>query len=130
MKILIAGGRWFGYDKNCLSEADQQRVKEDIEYFEYCMAKIQEKVEITHIIQGGATGADMLAKTWANNHNMPQTEYKADWHIHGKAAGPIRNQQMLEESKPDLVVVFPGGPGSTNMFRQATKAKIKIIDLR
>ena len=29
-----------------------------------------------------------------------------DWATHGRAAGPIRNQAMLQEGKPDVVVAF------------------------
>ena len=46
-------------------------------------------------------------------------EFKADWDKFGRAAGPIRNAQMLREGKPDLVVAFPGGRGTANMVAQA-----------
>ena len=50
-------------------------------------------------------------------------EMPADWTKHGKAAGPIRNQKMLDEC-PDLVVAFPGGKGTADMVRRAMKAGI------
>jgi hypothetical protein len=37
----------------------------------------------------------------------------------GRAAGPRRNQRMLEDFRPDLVVAFPGGRGTAYMVRRA-----------
>ena len=50
---------------------------------------------------------------------------RLDWKKYGKKAGPLRNQQMLEEGKPDLVVAFPGGNGTADMVRRAKKANIE-----
>lgn len=44
----------------------------------------------------------------------------------GKAAGPIRNQRMLDEGKPDLVVAFPGGRGTADMVRRAKAAGVPV----
>lgn len=51
----------------------------------------------------------------------------ADWKKHGKAAGPIRNQSMLTEHKPDLVIAFPLGEskGTRDMIRKAKAAGIE-----
>lgn len=82
------------------------------------------------IIQGGAKGADFLAKAYAycwGWGGLMCEEYPADWGKHGKAAGSIRNQQMLDEGKPDLVVAFPGGSGTADMVRRARKAGVEVI---
>lgn len=81
------------------------------------------------IITGGATGADQVAIDWAIIHWCPYKEYKADWKKHGPAAGPLRNQQMLDEERPDLVVAFPGGKGTADMIRRAKKAGIEVIEV-
>jgi predicted polyphosphate/ATP-dependent NAD kinase len=47
----------------------------------------------------------------------------------GKAAGIIRNQRMLDEGKPDLVIAFQGGDGTADMVRRANKSKIPTIIL-
>ena len=41
----------------------------------------------------------------------------------------IRNQQMLAKSRPELVVAFPGGKGTTNMIGLANKAGIKVREI-
>ena len=48
-------------------------------------------------MQGGARGADALAKYWAKTHpEIARWEYKAEWKKYGPAAGPIRNERMPE----------------------------------
>ena len=45
----------------------------------------------------------------------------------GRKAGPIRNQQMLDEGRPSLVVAFPGGRGMADMVRRARNAGVEAI---
>jgi hypothetical protein len=60
------------------------------------------------LIHGGAKGADAEADRWAKSRRIPVKAYPADWKTLGKKAGPVRNQTMLTEGKPDWVVGFPG----------------------
>ena len=46
-----------------------------------------------------------------------------------RMGGPLRNQRMLHEGKPDLVVVFPGGGGTKDMVRRAVKAGVAIHEV-
>lgn len=78
------------------------------------------------IIQGEAIGADFLAKVYAKYVGFSYESYPADWKKHGREAGPIRNQQMLDEGKPDIVVAFPGGNGTADMVRRAKKAGVEV----
>ena len=71
------------------------------------------------VIHGDARGADRMAATWAENHGAKVEPYPADWVRHGKAAGPIRNRYMLMDGRPDVVIAFPGGPGTADMVKQA-----------
>jgi hypothetical protein len=79
------------------------------------------------IIQGGARGADSLAKAYAETRYVPCEEYPADWKKYGRRAGFIRNKQMLDEGKPDLVIAFPGGIGTAMMVRLAEAAGVEVI---
>ena len=74
---------------------------------------------VTIIISGCARGADTLGIEWAEARGIEVGRFPADWDTHGRAAGPIRNQRMLDEGKPDLVVAFPGGRGTADMVRRA-----------
>jgi len=55
--------------------------------------------------------------------------FLANWRTHGKAAGPIRNQQMLDEGRPHLVVAFPGGTGTADMVRRAKAAGVPVMEV-
>lgn len=79
------------------------------------------------IIQGGATGVDAFALAWAKDRKKKYYECKADWNKHGKAAGPIRNKEMLDTFPNATIIVFSGGRGTANMLAQAKKQKRNII---
>jgi hypothetical protein len=82
------------------------------------------------IIQGGAKGADFLARVWAKYVGLKSIEFPADWKTHGKAAGAIRNQQMLDETSPVAVIAFPGGRGTADMISRAKKAGITVHEIK
>lgn len=82
--------------------------------------------EIT-IIHGCANGVDTIAGGWAKGYYNIE-EYPAQWDKYGKSAGFIRNKQMLEEGKPDIVIAFPGGKGTKMMVDLAKKAGVEVID--
>lgn len=81
------------------------------------------------LIHGAARGADRLADGWAVANWCEIEEYKADWSKYGKSAGYKRNQQMLDEGKPDLVVAFPGGRGTAMMVKIAKQAGVEVIEV-
>lgn len=80
------------------------------------------------IIEGGANGADKLGRIWAVFRNRGRVRFAAEWGRYGKAAGAIRNQQMLDEGRPDLVVAFPGGRGTADMIRRARAAGLEVVE--
>lgn len=82
---------------------------------------------ITLLIEGGAPGADFMARKFAEWLGIPTQTFEADWDRHGRSVGPLRNKQMLEEGRPDLVVAFEGGKGTANMVAQATAAGVKVL---
>lgn len=87
--------------------------------------------ETLTIVEGGASGADSLARSWARDkirkrRNVRLITVSADWQKHGRAAGPIRNQQMLTEHKPDLVAAFPGGKGTNHMVTIAKEQGFNV----
>lgn len=127
MRILVCGGRdfdnWYLLDE-CLTQLYQTTEN---------YLSILEDAPPMVIIEGGAIGADFLSRVWAQtwpNNQVIYEEYPANWKLHGKAAGPIRNQQMLDEGKPDIVVAFPGGNGTADMVRRAKKAGIGVLEVK
>jgi len=59
----------------------------------------------TTIVHGAARGADTLAGTVAKRLGFKVIPMPAKWTLYGKAAGPIRNREMLD-LKPRLVIAF------------------------
>lgn len=82
------------------------------------------------IIHGGANGVDKLANEFADYAGHRTDIYRADWEAHGKAAGPIRNQRMLDEGKPSLVIAFLGGRGTADMVRRAKAAGVRVVEIK
>lgn len=82
----------------------------------------------TAIIHGGARGADTLAGIVAKEIGLQVEVYPADWNRHGRAAGPIRNQQMIEQGRPDIVLAFHANigqsKGTKDMVERAKKTGI------
>lgn len=73
-------------------------------------------------------GVDLFAYRWAQRTGVPVREFPADWNAHGEAAGPIRNQEMIDQN-PDMEVllVFPGNSGTRDMTKRARKANIQRV---
>lgn len=114
MRVLVCGGR----DYNNRDHVWNTLTDEDV---------IRGGFEV--VIHGAATGADDEAMGWAQACGIQHLPMAADWHRYGKAAGPIRNQRMLDEGKPDLVIAFPGGRGTADMVRRARKARIEVMEV-
>jgi len=84
------------------------------------------------VIEGGASGADAIGKRAATKLDIPVLTFPADWKRHGRAAGPIRNKQMLDEGKPDQVLAFWDGRsrGTNNMIEISRSAGIPVKVVR
>jgi hypothetical protein len=86
------------------------------------------------IVEGGCTGADEMAKKAAIECGLEYVEYPADWNKFGKAAGPIRNQQMLDDEHPNIVIAFhtniKNSKGTKDMVLKARKAGIETYIFR
>lgn len=84
------------------------------------------------IIEGEAPGADSFARDWAILHGQELHPFPALWDRYGKAAGPIRNQQMLDEGQPDLVAFFHAdlerSKGTRDMVKRAERRGILIVN--
>lgn len=84
---------------------------------------------IEALIEGEAEGADKLARDIATAHGWPVVPFPALWKVYGKAAGPIRNTQMLREGRPNLVVAFHHNilksVGTLDMITQAQAADVR-----
>lgn len=90
------------------------------------MDRILSGLSIRCLIEGGAEGADKLARKWAERRGVHYAEVPALWDYYKKRAGPMRNKTMLL-LQPQLVVAFPGGDGTAGMIRLARRAKVDVL---
>jgi hypothetical protein len=82
------------------------------------------------LVHGAARGADMMADKWGRRLALEIAETPADWATHGRAAGPIRNAEMLARHKVGRVVAFPGGNGTADMVSKARSAGIDVTEIK
>ena len=113
MRVLVCGGRDY-------NDADTMR---------RVMDGIHAEASITVLIYGMARGADDLAKMWASSRGIKRLGFPANWERHGRSAGAIRNQEMLDKGLPNMVIAFPGGRGTADMVRRAKEAGIPVLEV-
>lgn len=77
------------------------------------------------IVHGGSRGLDELATAEARRRKVPTERHQAEWRLYGRAAGPIRNREMLT-SGVDLLLAFPGGRGTHNCVTQARELGVPV----
>ena len=108
-RVLVCGGRDY----------------KGVQFLRDTLDEVHAVYGISTIIHGAARGADQLAGIWAYDKGIPEIARPANWNgPDGKAAGFVRNQAMLDELRPDLVIAFPGGNGTKDMIRRALKAGV------
>lgn len=113
MKVVVCGGRDYTNAPLLFHTLDQLHAEH----------------RFTDIVQGGAAGADALARKWAMIHpEIKRHVCRADWRKFGLKAGPIRNARMIEWG-PDLVIAFPGHSGTADMVKKARLFGIKVIEI-
>lgn len=100
----------------------------DYDDYETVAATLSE-IRPTVVAEGGASGADRLAAIWCHETLTEHEAFPADWAKFGRAAGPIRNEAMLREFEPDLVVAFPGGRGTAHMVSIAREAGVDVLEV-
>lgn len=107
MKVAVIGSRSFN---------DYQRLKDTLS-----------KIDISLLVSGGANGADKLGEQYANENNIPTKIFLPDWEKHGKAAGFLRNTDIINEA--DLVVAFwdQQSNGTRDSIQKAEKQGKKVI---
>lgn len=153
-RVLICGDRWWGRHEPLDMFDETYKVTNTIErnlihatltglYNEHMVGFGAAHLEPFTVIEGVAKGADGFANWWAihspmHSHNethgydtpieFVHLPYPANWNLYGKAAGHIRNQQMLDEGKPNLVIAFhndiANSKGTAHMVKIAKKAGV------
>jgi hypothetical protein len=110
MRIAIVGSRTFN----------------DYALLEKELNSLRESVEIELIVSGGAKGADSLGQRYADSNKIPTKIFLPNWTLHGKAAGFIRNRDIIENS--DYCIAFWDGTskGTLSSIELAKKKGILV----
>ena len=115
MRVLVTGDRHWK-DKGLVHQVLKDLLRE---------------YRITTLIEGEAPGADLISRKMALSLGVDVAAFPANWTKYGKAAGPVRNQRMLDEGKPDFVVAFHDNlamsRGTKNMVERAERAGLPVI---
>lgn len=111
-RLIVAGSRDFD---------DYELLSERLSFF--LLKKNFREIEI---VSGGAKGADALGERFAEEHGIPLKVFKAEWDIHGRSAGPIRNVAMAKYA--DALVAFWDGQskGTAHMIKMARKRGLLV----
>lgn len=122
--VIVTGGRHYEHQGRVWSQLDDVRGRSR---------------HMTLIVGDCPYGADKLARDWfakrrdvrgeiAGTSDLAIHIYKANWSLHGTAAGPIRNKAMVDAGA-DLVLAFSGGRGTASTIRLARAAGIPVIEV-
>jgi hypothetical protein len=78
------------------------------------------------IISGDARGVDESAEKLARVHGLEYEMYEAEWDKHGKAAGPIRNSEMVEDADM-LIAIWDGeSSGTKDTIEKALRQGLEV----
>lgn len=129
MRVLVCGGRRFGWHELEESWTEDQRKNEERNFVDRTLTEFHSVHPFSLLMQGGASGVDSIAQWWATERGIKTKTYFANWN-EGKSAGPRRNARMLEEGKPDVVIAFPGGVGTADMVSKAREAGVLVLEVQ
>jgi hypothetical protein len=86
---------------------------------------LSEKIPFV-LVSGGAEGADSLAERFADENKLEKIIHLPNWNKEGKAAGFIRNAQIVEDCD-ELIAFWDGvSRGTRDTIRKARKKGIPV----
>ncbi|NWB98701.1 DUF2493 domain-containing protein [Pseudomonas gingeri] len=113
MRVLICAGRYYLNAAMC--------------------RKVLEAYHQTHtisvLIHGGNQFLGSEIEDWARENGTHLVRYPSNWQRYGKQAERRRNQFMLMDSEPELVIAFPGGSDTEELVAQARAMEIGVLSL-
>lgn len=116
IRVAVTGGREF---------ADRMLLDAHLD-------RIHAERGIGMLIDGGSgRGADLIAREWVRRTGgVAKRTIFAKWRTYGNDAGAIRNERILRNGRPDVVVACRGGKWTADLVRRAAAAGIEIVRVR
>lgn len=116
-KVIIAGSRYY---------SDYEKLRSTCDWL--LSKKLANPEYQVIVLSGGAPGADSLGERYARERGLAIERHPADWDAHGRAAGPIRNEEMA--AMADALIAFPlegaANRGTQNMVRLAREHGLQV----
>lgn len=112
-RILVTGSRnW----------QQPNRIYKVLDEFVSGITNVNRMISIVH---GNSGNVDLIADSYAQHQGWKTEKYNAQWAQYGRAAGPIRNSQMVQ-TKPDICLAFikDHSKGATNCAELSNNADI------
>ena len=111
MRLLVCGGRHY-------DDADAVRGELD---------RLHRDQPLTVLVHGGLAGIGTAAEAWARARNVHVVRYPPNWTLLGSKAEAHRNAFMLADSRPDMVLAFPGGRDTLELLRMTRAAGRPVV---
>ena len=113
MKVLVCGGRAY---------ADHAAIFDALD-------TVDRRRPIKAIIEGGESGADAIARDWAESRRVRLRSFSGVEADDEESRWSKRNQQMLDEGRPDLIIAFPGARRTADMIDRARAAGVTVLEV-
>lgn len=111
IRAVVVGSR--GFD-------DYERLKKKMDEV---LFRTDGKVEI---VSGHAKGADQLGEKYAAENGIPVAVMRPDWKRYGRAAGFVRNREMLEYAAEETAVVIAFWDGKSKGTKNTIETAKKL----
>jgi hypothetical protein len=112
MRLLVTGGRHL----------------DDVALIHRALTLIHAAQPLCVVIHGGHALAGVAIEDWARDMRLHVLRYPANWREFGKRAESIRNDFMLADSRPDLVLALPGGDDTRALVLSALSRRLPVFD--
>lgn len=112
MRLLLAGGRHL----------------KDATLIRKALSLIHIGTPVCVLIHGGHVALGNIAEDWARDRDIHILRYPANWRLLGKRAERVRNDFMLSDSRPDMVLALPGGDDTRMLIAGALAMGVPVRD--
>jgi hypothetical protein len=133
VRVIVTGDREW---------TDVEKIDRTFDVLAVCLQAADTNTDVI-VVQGVCRGADWLSREAAQRRGWPIEDYPADWDRHGRAAGPIRNSEMLRQSLHNATqdgyivkagIAFHSHPdlskGTKDMVSKLKRAGIPVLNIR
>ena len=124
IRVVVTGGRGYADKARVFAELQALARVPGVEAIAHGACRCYEPADYPQRL----SGADRWADQWAWRSAVSVTPYFANLR-RAKREGPVRNRRMLDDFKPDIVLAFPGGKGTSDCIAAARERGIRVVEV-